>query len=90
MPSTRSNIKRVRSVKPKTERNDLVRARVRTTLKNAHQALTDGDKAVATVAVGAAVQQLDRAVTKKILHKNNAARRKSRLHKQLGTLEVAK
>lgn len=86
MPNTRSNLKRVRSVKPKTERNDRVRARVKTTLKNAHQALTVGDKAIATAAVGVAVQQLDRAVSKKILHKNNAARRKSRLQKQLGTL----
>jgi small subunit ribosomal protein S20 len=49
--------------------------------------MVDGDKNVAVLEVNEAVKKLDRAVTKGVIHKNNAARRKSRLFKQLAKIE---
>ncbi len=51
----------------------------RTLVKKAVLAIQSGDQAVATVAVGNAVKMLDRTAGKGIIHRNNAARRKSRL-----------
>lgn len=51
----------------------------RTLVKKAVLAIQSGDEAVATAAVGNAVKMLDRTAGKGIIHRNNAARRKSRL-----------
>lgn len=51
----------------------------RTLVKKAVLAIQSGDETAATVAVGNAVQMLDRTAGKGIIHRNNAARRKSRL-----------
>ena len=51
----------------------------RTLVKKAVLAIQSGDEATATIAVGNAVQMLDRTAGKGIIHRNNAARRKSRL-----------
>ncbi len=51
----------------------------RTLVKKAVLAIQSGNETAATVAVGNAVQMLDRTAGKGIIHRNNAARRKSRL-----------
>ncbi len=51
----------------------------RTLVKKAVLAIQSGDETAATSAVGNAVQMLDRTAGKGIIHRNNAARRKSRL-----------
>jgi small subunit ribosomal protein S20 len=62
--------------------NRLVRTRSRTAVKRAVAAIA-AEPTEATPTVGAAISTLDRAVTKGIIHRNNAARRKSRLAKRL-------
>jgi small subunit ribosomal protein S20 len=68
----------------------MYRSRARTFVKKARAALSKGNMDSATEAVRAAVQDLDRAVSKGVIHKNNAARRKSRLMKQLNALQAQK
>jgi len=61
----------------------------RTALKKARTFLASGQVAEAEVAVFDAVSALDKAAEKGVIHKNNAARRKSRLMRQLNQLKVA-
>ncbi len=89
MANTKSTEKRIRSNERKQIRNLPIRTRVKSVLKAAHSALDSKKPENAVSAVHIAIKQLDRAVSKKIIHKNNAARRKSRLTKQLNTLSVA-
>ncbi len=62
--------------------NRMVKSIVKTQITKARQAIA-GQTADAEAAVRAAVSELDRAAKKGVIHKNNAARRKSRLMKQL-------
>ncbi|MBN1565506.1 MAG: 30S ribosomal protein S20 [Anaerolineae bacterium] len=89
MANHKSALKRIRSSKRKQERNRVVRSRTRTYLKKARQTLESGDLAQAREATMAAIRELDKAATKGILHRNNVARRKSRLMKKLAKLETA-
>jgi small subunit ribosomal protein S20 len=65
--------------------NRSIKSRVKTYITKARQAIAapTADVEEATEAVRDAVSELDRAAKKGVLHKNNAARRKSRLMKQL-------
>ena len=83
MANTRSAKKRIRQTERRRLRNRPILARVRSYLKRAQtvDAVSDPDAARKTVL--AAIQELDRAASKGILHKNNAARRKSRLLRRL-------
>ena len=78
--SGRQQIKRAR-------RNRSARTETRTILGRANRSLESGDADAANPAVMSAVRTLDRAVRKGILHKNNAARRKSRMMAKLASLE---
>jgi small subunit ribosomal protein S20 len=84
----KSALKRIRSSKRKQERNRVVRSRTRTYVKKARQIMESGDLEQAREATLAAVRELDKAATKGVLHRNNVARRKSRLMKQLAKLEA--
>lgn len=64
--------------------NRSIKSAVRTQITKARQAIASGNDAEA--AVRAAVSDLDRAAKKGVIHRNNAARRKSRLMKQLNTV----
>ena len=87
MANTSSAIKRIRSSGRKRGYNILVRSSVRTAVKKARTAVEAGDNGEA--AVHQAISELDRAVTKGVLHKNNAARKKSRLMKKLNAGKIA-
>ncbi len=88
MANHKSALKRIRSSEKKRLRNRMVRSRTRTEVKKAHAAVDAGDVAVARDAILLAISQLDKAASKRVLHPNNAARRKSRLMKQLHQLEA--
>lgn len=79
MANTKSARKRVRT----NERNRIInrpyRSASRTLVKRAELAIAAGDQDVATEAFNRAIAMLDRAYSKKVVHKNNVARRKSRL-----------
>ena len=81
MPNIKSAKKRVKVAEKKTLQNKIVKTNLKTVLKKANSAIEakSDDKAEA---VKIAVKKLDMAVTKGILHKNNAARKKSQLVKK--------
>jgi len=66
------------------------RSRTRTEAKQAVAAIQAGDLEEARQATIEAIRVLDKAANKGVLHKNNAARRKSRLMKRLAQLEAQK
>lgn len=82
MANTKSAIKRMRQNEKRRQRNRVVRSRVRTALKSARTAVTTpGDEARA--AMLQAIRVLDKAVTKGVIHRNTAARKKSALARRL-------
>ncbi len=81
MPNNAAAEKRMRQEKKRRLRNRMVKSTVKTYVTKARQAIASG--ADAQEAVRAAVSELDRAAKKGVIHRNNAARRKSRLMKQL-------
>ncbi len=66
-------------------RNKPVRTRARTSVRDAIEAIAEGDWTEADAAVAAAVSALDRAAQKGVIHANSAARRKSRLLRRYHT-----
>jgi small subunit ribosomal protein S20 len=65
------------------ERNRAIRSQVKTDIDNAEKIIAAGDPKAAQGAVSKAISALDKAAEKKIVHGNNAARRKSRMLKKL-------
>jgi small subunit ribosomal protein S20 len=90
LANTRSAIKRIRSNERKRVRNRTVRSHARTAVTTARTELESTGGKQAEAKVSEAVRQLDRAAAKGIIHKNNAARRKSRLMKRLHKAGSAK
>jgi small subunit ribosomal protein S20 len=86
----KSALKRIRSSEKKRVRNRLVRSKTRTEVKKARTAIQTGDVASARQATLEAIRTLDKAAVKGVLHRNNVARRKSRLMKRLAKLETQK
>jgi small subunit ribosomal protein S20 len=89
LANKKSAIKRMRQNEKRRIHNRLFRGRARTEVKKARLAIESGELETARSAAQAAVKALDKAASKGIIHKNNAARRKSRLMKQLSALEQA-
>lgn len=85
VPNIKSAIKRVRVAEKKRVRNRAVKSSVRTYVKSAEKNISapTASEETTQAAVARALQALDAAASKGILHKNNAARRKSRLMKKL-------
>ena len=82
MPNIKSAKKRVKVIATKTRRNRALNSNLKTTIKKAEAALasSSGDSAAA---VTLAIKRIDQAAAKGLLHKNTAARRKSRLARKL-------
>lgn len=87
MANTKSAIKRIKQNHKRRLRNRLFTGRARTFVKNARSTLEQGTPADARAATLAAISALDKAAEKGIIHRNNAARRKSRLMRHLAQLE---
>ena len=83
MPANKAGRQQVK----RARRNRSARTETRTILGRANRSLDSGDFETAQPAVLNAVRTLDRAAQKGILHKNNAARRKSRMMAKLARLE---
>lgn len=79
MANIHSAIKRNRSSKRRAARNQAARSKARTAVKDARVAIASGEDVSKNV--NAAASALDKAAEKGIIHKRNAARRKSRLMK---------
>lgn len=89
MANIKSAIKRLRSAERRRLRNRVYTGRARTAVKKARLLMSQGQLEESREAVSAAVVALDKAAQKGVIHKNNAARRKSRLMQQLSQIERA-
>ena len=87
MANIKSAIKRNRQNKKRRLRNRIYRGQARTYISDARSSIEEENLEEARAATFKAISALDKAAAKGILHKNNVARRKSRLMKHLGTLE---
>ena len=86
MPNTRSAAKRMRSSARRRERNRATKSRGRTLVRRFEEAVASGDVTAAGARYSLAASALDKAVAKGILHKNMAARKKSRMAARLNAL----
>ena len=86
MANIKSAIKRIRQNEKRRVRNAAGRSTVRTALKSARTAIDGGQVDQARETLHRTIQLLDKAVTKGVVHKNAAARKKSRLTRQLNAL----
>lgn len=89
MANSKSSKKRIRVAERRAERNKPLRTEARTYVKKAEVAIAAGDVAAAEVATREAISVLDRVAVKDVIHKNNAARRKSRLMAKYNALAAA-
>ena len=89
MANSKSALKRLRSAERRRLHNRVYRGRARTAVKKARHLMNGGHVEEARQAVRAAAVALDKAAQKGIIHRNNAARRKSRLMQQLNQIERA-
>ncbi|WP_144717604.1 30S ribosomal protein S20 [Agrococcus jejuensis] len=86
MANIKSQIKRILTNEKATQRNRAVKSELRTHVRATKSAITAGDKAAAETALKQAVRKLDKAVSKGVIHENQAANRKSSLAKQVAAL----
>jgi len=82
----KSQIKRIGTNNKANERNKAVKSEVKTAVRAARTAIVAGDKDKAAAALVLASTKLDKAVSKGVLHKNNAANRKSAIAKSVAAL----
>lgn len=88
MPNIKSAIKRVKVSEKRRLRNASHKSALRTAVKTFETAAAGANVDTAKEALIAASRKLDKAVTKGLIHKNAAARKKSRLAKKLNALSV--
>jgi small subunit ribosomal protein S20 len=86
MANIKSQIKRIATNKKATERNKAVKSELKTHIRAVRTAVTAGDKEKAIAALGVATKKLDKAASKGVIHKNQAANRKSAIAKQVSAL----
>ena len=88
MPNIKSAIKRTKQNEKRRLRNNSQKSALRTAVKSAETAVAQSDVAKAQEALLIATKKLDKAVTKGLIHKNAAARKKSRLAKKVNELSA--
>ncbi|MBE6153741.1 MAG: 30S ribosomal protein S20 [Firmicutes bacterium] len=84
MPNIKSAKKRVKVIAKKKVNNNDFRSSMRTAIKNVEKAT---EKTVAAEKLNIAIQKIDKAVSKGLVHKNYAARQKSRLTKKVNEMK---
>lgn len=89
MANTRSAQKRARQSEKRRLRNRVYRSRARTFIKKTRRLIEEGRLEEAEAMALQAIRALDKAASKGIIHKNNAARRKSRLMRYLNRAKAA-
>jgi small subunit ribosomal protein S20 len=85
----KSQIKRIKQNEKARQRNKAVKSELRTYVRKFREAAAAGDVEEATVALRVASRKLDKAVSKGVIHKNQAANRKSAIAKRLTELQQA-
>jgi small subunit ribosomal protein S20 len=82
----KSQIKRNKTNEKAHERNKAVKSELKTLVRQTREAVAAGDKAAAEKSLKKASVKLDKAVSKGVLHKNQASNRKSAIAKQVAAL----
>lgn len=82
----KSQKKRILTNEKARQRNNSVKSELKTAIRAVHTALGSADKDAATSALATASKKLDKAVSKGVIHKNNAANRKSAISKKVSAL----
>jgi small subunit ribosomal protein S20 len=85
----KSQIKRNKQNEKAHQRNRAVKSELRTHVRKFREAVESGDVEAATSALQVASRKLDKAVSKGVIHKNQAANRKSAIAKKLSELSAA-
>ena len=86
MANIKSAKKRVLVNQKKADRNKSIKSAVKTSIKKVEAAVVAKDKEAAVAALANAISTIDKAAIKGVYHKNNAARKVSRLSKAVNTL----
>ena len=82
MANIKSQIKRIKTNEKARQRNKAVKSSLKTSVRRVHTAAASGDADATATALRDASRALDKAVSKGVIHKNQAANRKSALAKQ--------
>ena len=86
MANIKSQIKRIKTNEKARERNRIVKSELKTLVRATREAIAAGDKKAAESAFVKASKKLDKAATKHVIHKNQAANRKSALASKIAAL----
>ena len=86
MANIKSQIKRIGTNAKAAERNRAVKSELKTVIRAVREAVAAGDKAAANAALVLAGKKIDKAVSKGVIHKNQAANRKSAIAKKVAAL----
>lgn len=86
MANIKSQIKRIKTNQKATERNRAYKAELRTWIRKFREALASGDTEATAAALKTASTKLDKAVSKGVIHKNQAANKKSAMAKKAASL----
>ena len=86
MPNIKSAKKRVKVNETKAAQNKALKSALKTSMKKYEAAVAAGNKELAAATYKAAVKKIDQAVAAGLLHKNNAAHKKSRFTKMLNQM----
>ncbi|RWZ51857.1 30S ribosomal protein S20 [Labedella phragmitis] len=86
MANIKSQIKRIGTNKKAQERNKAVKSELKTAIRATRTAITAGDKEKAVASLKVAGRKLDKAVSKGVIHKNQAANRKAAIASKVAAL----
>lgn len=86
MANIKSQLKRIKTNAVRTERNKAVKSELRTWVRKFREAAAAGDKDAAADALKTASKKLDKAVSKGVIHKNQAANKKATMAKRANSL----
>ena len=89
MANIKSQIKRIKTNEKAHQRNKAVKSELRTEVRKFREAAESGNVEAATAQLRIASRKLDKAVAKGVIHKNQAANRKSAIAKRLAELAAA-
>lgn len=87
MANIKQQIKRNRKNEERRRRNKAIKSSLKTATRRFHEAADAGDVDATNVRVRHACRQLDKAVSKGVIHKNQAANRKSAIARRAHTLQ---
>ena len=86
MANIKSQLKRIKTNRVATERNKAVKSELKTWIRKFREAADAGDKDAAQTALQAASTKLDKAVSKGVIHANQAANKKSAMARKAASL----